>query len=229
MNTAASAAEETTKRLLAVRQGTQEAVGRGVEAVRSALDKLKARLSEVEQAVGKATQTVTDATAKMAEAYQGLTTLVEANLQRQVEAVKARYAQEQAALATSRQSEVARITESTQLLTAALTEQSTLRQQATTATLKLIDDESQARIAAAQPPGTDRAGARGQRPARREHDPRDQTADAGAGAHRVPAAHRCPQCRGQPPPLRGPAHRGAEAAARAVDRGAHPRDPSARG
>jgi phage-related minor tail protein len=44
--------------LEAVRQGTQEAVGRGIEAVHSALEKLKSRLGEVEQAVGKANQTV---------------------------------------------------------------------------------------------------------------------------------------------------------------------------
>jgi phage-related minor tail protein len=33
MNTAATTAEEIAKRLEAVRQGTQEAVGRGIEAV----------------------------------------------------------------------------------------------------------------------------------------------------------------------------------------------------
>ena len=40
MNTAATAAEEIAKRLEAVRQGTQEAVGRGIEAVHAALEKL---------------------------------------------------------------------------------------------------------------------------------------------------------------------------------------------
>jgi tape measure domain-containing protein len=153
MTTAATTAEEINRRLEAVRQGTQEAVGRGVEAVRTALDKLKSRLGEVDQAVAKASQAVTDATAKMAEAYQGLTGLVEANLQRQVEAIKTRYAQEQAALETSKQSEAAQIAQSTQLLTAALTEQTKLRQQATTDTLKLVDEESQARIAAARRQG----------------------------------------------------------------------------
>jgi tape measure domain-containing protein len=153
MTTAAATAEEIAKRLEAVRQGTQEAVGRGIEAVHAALEKLKSRLGEVEQAAGKASQTVNDATAKMAEAYKGLTALIEADLQRQVEAVKARYQQEQAALETSRQSEAALISKSTQLLTEALTQQATLRRQATTDTLKLIDDESSARIEAARRQG----------------------------------------------------------------------------
>lgn len=153
MNTAVTTAEEIAKRLEAVRQGTQEAVGRGVEALHSALEKLKSRLGEVEQAVGKANQTVNDATAKMAEAYKGLSAIVEANLLRQIEAVKARYQQEQSALETSKQSEAALITKATQLLTDALTQQTTLRRQATTDTLKLIDDESRARIEAARRQG----------------------------------------------------------------------------
>lgn len=157
MNTAASAAEEIAKRLEAVRQGTQEAVGRGIEAVHSALEKLKSRLGEVEQAVGKANQTVNDATAKMAEAYKGLPSIVEANLQRQVEAVKARYEQEKSALELSKQSEAALITKSTQLLTEALTQQTTLRRQATTDALKLIDDESRAKIEAARRDGQTQA------------------------------------------------------------------------
>lgn len=153
MNTAATTAEEIAKRLEAVRQGTQEAVGRGIEAVHTALERLKTRLGEVEQAVGKANQTVNDATAKMAEAYKGLTSIVEANLLRQIEAVKARYQQEQSALETTKQSEAALITRATQLLTDALTQQTTLRRQATTDTVKLIDDESRARIEAARRQG----------------------------------------------------------------------------
>jgi len=153
MNTAATTAEEIAKRLEAVRQGTQEAVGRGIEAVHTALERLKTRLGEVEQAVGKANQTVNDATAKMAEAYKGLTSIVEANLLRQIEAVKARYQQEQSALETTKQSEAALITKATQLLTDALTQQTTLRRQATTDTVKLIDDESRARVEAARRQG----------------------------------------------------------------------------
>ncbi|WHZ12164.1 MAG: Phage tail, tail length tape-measure protein H [Burkholderiaceae bacterium] len=149
MNTAATAAEETAKRLEAVRQGTQEAVGRGIEAVHGALEKLKGRLGEVEQSVGKAQATVTDATAKMAEAYKGLTAQVEAALAQQVLAVKNRYDQEKAELERTQQSETAKITKSTQLLTEALTQQTTLRRQATTDTLGLIDQESQARREAA--------------------------------------------------------------------------------
>ena len=149
MNTAATAAEEIAKRLEAVRQGTQEAVGRGIEAVHAALEKLKGRLGEVEQAVGKAQGVVNDATAKMAEAYKGFTAIVEANLQQQLLAVKTRYEQEKTALELSKQSEAAQITKSTQLLTEALTQQTTLRRQATTDTLGLIDQETQARKDAA--------------------------------------------------------------------------------
>lgn len=149
MNIAATAGEEIAKRLEAVRQGTQEAVGRGIEAVHAALEKLKSRLGEVEQAVGKAQGVVNDATAKMAEAYKGFTAIVEANLQTQITAVKARYEQEKAELERTQQSETAKITKSTQLLTEALTQQATLRRQATTETLGLIDQETQARKEAA--------------------------------------------------------------------------------
>ena len=149
MTTVANTAEEIARRLEAVRQGTQEAVGRGVEAVHAAVEKLKSRLGEVEQAVSRANGVVTDATAKMAEAYKGLTGVVEANLQKQVDAVKARYQQEQTALDLSKASEATQIAKSTQLLIDALTQQTTLRRQATTDTLKLIDEESAARIAAA--------------------------------------------------------------------------------
>lgn len=149
MNTAASAAEEIAKRLEAVRQGTQEAVGRGIEAVHGAVEKLKARLGEVEQAAGAASGTVNDATAKMAEAYKGFTALVEASLQQQVTAVKARFAQEQAELQTTRTTERERIVESTKNLSEALTQQATLRQQASTQVLQLIDAESTARREAA--------------------------------------------------------------------------------
>ncbi|WP_347252834.1 tape measure protein [Dokdonella sp.] len=153
MNTAASAAEEIAKRLEAVRQGTQEAVGRGIEAVHGAVEKLKARLGEVEQVAGAASSTVNDATAKMAEAYKGFTALVEASLQQQVTAVKARFAEEQAELQTTRTSEREKIVESTKNLSEALTQQATLRQQASTQTLQLIDAETNARREAAMRQG----------------------------------------------------------------------------
>ena len=150
MNTTAAAAEEIARRLEAVRQGTQEAVGRAVEAVHASLEKLKSRLGEVEQAANKANQTVNDALAKMGEAYKTLTGIVETNLQRQLDATKASYQQQQAALELSTQSEAALIAKSTQLLIDSLTQQTTLRRQATADTLKLIDDESHARIEAAR-------------------------------------------------------------------------------
>jgi tape measure domain-containing protein len=153
MNTAASAAEEVARRLEAVRQGTQEAMGRGVEAVHTALEKLKSRLGEVEQAVGKANQAVGDATGKMAEAYKGLGALVEAQLQRQSDALKAHHQQEQAALELKSQSETALIIQSTKLLADTLTQQSGLRRQASVETLRLIDEESRSRIEAARRDG----------------------------------------------------------------------------
>lgn len=153
MTTVATTAEEIAKKLEAVRQGTQEAVGRGVEAVHSAVEKLKSRLGEVEQAVTKANGVVTEATAKMAEAYKGFTAIVEADLQTQVSAVKDRFAQEQTALNLSKASEAAQISKSTLLLLDALTQQTNLRQKATTDTLKLIDDESKARLEAASKQG----------------------------------------------------------------------------
>ncbi len=149
MNTTAGATEEIARRLETVRQGTQEAVGRGVEAVHNALERLKSRLGEVEQGVSKASQTVSDATAKMADAYKGLTSIVDASLQQQVEAVKTRYQQEQAALEISRKSEGDKLAQSTALLLATLSQQTTLRQTATRETLRLIDAESQARRDAA--------------------------------------------------------------------------------
>ncbi len=153
MTTAATTAQEIAKKLEAVRQGTQEAVGRGIEAVHSAVEKLKSRLGEVEQAVTKANGVVTEATAKMAEAYKGLSSIVEANLQKQVDAVKTRYQQEQTALDQSSASQATQIAKSTLLLTDALTQQTTLRQKATADTLKLIDDESKARFEAASRQG----------------------------------------------------------------------------
>jgi phage-related minor tail protein len=157
MTTVANTAAEIAKRLEAVRQGTQEAVGRGVEAVHAAVEKLKSRLGDVEQAVAKANAVVTDATSKMAEAYKGLTAIIEANLQKQVDAVKARYQQEQAALDLSKQSESDKLAKSTQLLIEALAQQSTLRRQTLAETLKLLDDESKARIAEAARQGVTEA------------------------------------------------------------------------
>ena len=153
MNSAADAAAEIAKRLEAVRQGTQEAVGRGVEAVHGALEKLKGRIGEVEQAFNKAHSAVKDSTSQMAEAYKGLTTQVEQALQQQTLAVKRRFEQERAELENSRQSQEAILTKSTQLLTDALTQQTGMRQRATAETLRLVDAETNARIQAASREG----------------------------------------------------------------------------
>jgi tape measure domain-containing protein len=153
MNASAAGAEEIAKRLEAVRLGTQEAVTRGVDAVHAGLEKLKTRLGEVEAAFNKANGTVNDATAKMGEAFKGLTAQVEQGLQRQGEAVKRRYDQERAELENSRQSQEAVLTKSTALLADAMAQQTTLRQRATADTLRLIDQESGARIDAARRQG----------------------------------------------------------------------------
>ncbi len=150
MNQAASAAEEIAKRLEAVRLGTQEAVGRSLEAVHQAVEKLKSRLSEVEGAASKANQTINDSIAKIGESYKGLTALIEANLTQQMTAIRSRFEQEKQALELSKASERELIAKSTQLLTQSVTEQTTLRQKATADTLTLIDQESKARIDAAK-------------------------------------------------------------------------------
>ena len=113
--------------------------------------------------------------------------MVEANLQRQVDAVKARYQQEQSALDLSTASEATQIAKSTQLLTDALTQQTTLRRQATTDTLKLIDDESKARVQPLPSQGQTEAE-RSANVTRVENEilaTKRQT--HGAGRHRVPA------------------------------------------
>ena len=153
MNASAAGAEEIAKRLEAVRMGTQEAVTRGVDAVHAGLEKLKTRLGEVEAAFNKANGTVNDATSKMGEAFKGLTAQVEQGLQRQGEAVKRRYDQERAELENSRQSQEAVLTKSTALLADAMTQQTALRQRATSDTLRLVDQESGARVEAARRQG----------------------------------------------------------------------------
>jgi tape measure domain-containing protein len=109
MTSAATAAEEIAKRLEAVRQGTQEAMGRGIEAVHATLEKLKSRLGEVEQVANKAQTTVTDAVAKMGAAYSGLTQIIQSHVQQQIAAITARYQQEETALDNSSKSQAAKI------------------------------------------------------------------------------------------------------------------------
>ncbi len=150
MNTAASAAEEIARRLEAVRQGTQEAVGRAIETVHASVEKLKTRLGEVESAANKANQTINDGLSKLGESYKGLTVLVEANLAQQLTAVQKRYDQELTALNLAKLSEAQSIAKSTELLTQSLSQQTQLRQQATQQTLALIERESQARLEAAK-------------------------------------------------------------------------------
>jgi len=153
MNAAGDTAEAIAKRLDAVRQGTQEAVGRGVEALRDTLGKLNSRIGEVEKSINEANGVVNSATAGMAQAYQALTDDVDSAMSAQIAAVVARFDAEKQALELSSQSQRIKITEATELLTDSLKEQTQLREQANQDTLRLIDDESQARLDAAQRQG----------------------------------------------------------------------------
>jgi len=153
MTAAGDTAEAIAKRLDAVRQGTQEAVGRGVEALRDTLGKLNTRIGEVEKTISQANGVISSATANMAQAYKTLTDDVAAAMTEQVDAVKARFEAEKAELELSNQSQKTKIREATELLTESLNEQTQLRQQASDETLRLIDEESQARIEAASRQG----------------------------------------------------------------------------
>ena len=95
--------------------------------------KLKSRLGEVEQAVGNP-RCGQRRHRKMAEAYKGLTTIVEASLAQQLQAVKNRYDQEKSGTGAYPAVRNRQDRKSTQLLTEALTQQATLRRQATTET-----------------------------------------------------------------------------------------------
>jgi tape measure domain-containing protein len=150
MNQAAGAAAEITRRLEAVRLGSQEAVGRSLEAVHQALEKLKSRLTEVEAAAAKANQTVNDSIAKIGESYKGLTAAIESSLQQQTAAVQARYEQEKQALEQSKASEQQLIVQSTQLLAQSIAEQILLLQKATADKQALLEQESTARLDAAR-------------------------------------------------------------------------------
>ncbi len=157
MDSAASAAEEINRRLQAVQQGTQEAVGRGVEAVHGALEKLNGRISQIEAAASKAQQVVSDAVSKMAASYQGLTGLIQSGLDAQLAAVQRSADAQKAALESSNASQALSIAKGTEILTTSLSQQTQLRQQATTQTLALIEQESHARLDAASREGASQA------------------------------------------------------------------------
>ena len=148
--TAAASAEEMARRLEAVRQGTQEAVGRGIEAIDATLNKLKSQITAIEQVVTAAQQGATQAISGITEAYQGLTGIVDATLQQQLASTQAHVAQKQVLLEQSNASEAKLIKETTQLVVDSVQQQSDLRAQALTDTLSLIEQEGQARRVAAQ-------------------------------------------------------------------------------
>jgi tape measure domain-containing protein len=148
--TAAASAEEMARRLEAVRQGTQEAVGRGIEAIDATLNKLKSQITAIEQVVTAAQQGATQAISGITQAYQGLTGIVDATLQQQLASTQAHYAQKQVLLEQSSASEAQLIKQTTQLLVESVQQQSDLRAQALTDTLRLIEQEGQARRVAAQ-------------------------------------------------------------------------------
>jgi phage-related minor tail protein len=118
MTTAATTAEEIAKSWRPCARAPKK---RSVGALRRFTPQWKSSnpvWARSNRAVTKAQQViVTDATAKMAEAYKGLTAMVQANLQKQVDAVKTRYQQEQTALDLSSASQATQIAKSTLLLT----------------------------------------------------------------------------------------------------------------
>ena len=79
MNTAATAAEEIAKRLEAVRQGTQEAVGRGIEAVHAALENSSPGSARSNRPSARPNQWSTTPPPN-GRGLQGLMSIVEANL-----------------------------------------------------------------------------------------------------------------------------------------------------
>jgi phage-related minor tail protein len=131
MNTVANAAEEINRRLTAVRQGAQEAVGRGVETVNAAVEKLHTRLGEVETTINKAHQTVTESVGKMAESYKGLSALIQASLDAQTTAIVRHAEAQKTTLEQSTVSQAAAMAKTTEILTSSLNTQTQLRQQAT--------------------------------------------------------------------------------------------------
>ena len=150
MNQAAAAAEEIAKRLAAVRQGTQEAVGRGIEALGQAMTKLDQQIKEVEQAANKATQTINQTATAIAASYQQLLAVAQSTLQQKLTLEQQHYQQSLAAFDQANLSERQKIAETAQLQADSLTRQTQLRRDATTEALKLIDQEFQSRKAAAE-------------------------------------------------------------------------------
>jgi tape measure domain-containing protein len=149
----AGSAEEISKRMEAVRQGTQEAIGRGSEAVHAALQKLGTRLSALDQQLNQSRQTANESLARMAEGYKGLTEQVSRDTQTQTEAIRVRYQSEASEQSLAALKETERIQQSTTLLSQSLTQQGEMRRVATLETLRLLDEESIARRAAASQQG----------------------------------------------------------------------------
>jgi tape measure domain-containing protein len=149
MNQAATAAEEIAKRLAAVRQGTQEAVGRGIEALGQAMTKLDQQIKEIEQAATKATQTINQTAGAMAQSYQELITVAQSALQQKLTLEQQHYQQSLAALDQASLSERQKIAETAQLQADTLTQQTQLERDASIEALRLIDQEFQAKKSAA--------------------------------------------------------------------------------
>lgn len=149
MNQAATAAEEIAKRLAAVRQGAQEAVGRGIEALGQAMTKLDQQIKEIEQAATKATQSINQTAGAMAQSYQQLITVAQSTLQQKLTLEQQHYQQSLAALDQASLSERQKIAETAQLQADSLTRQAQLERDAIAEKLRLVDQEFQTRKAAA--------------------------------------------------------------------------------
>ncbi len=149
MDQAAAAAEEIAKRLQAVRQGTQEAIARGAESVTAALGQLDRQVGQVETRANQANQAIDQALGRLASSYAGLSDLAGAALGRALAAEQERHTKALDALNAVGIAERQRIIESGELLADSLKRQTALQQQATRESLRLIDQEANARRTAA--------------------------------------------------------------------------------
>lgn len=157
MNASGMTAQEISRNLEAVRQGTQEAVGRGLEAVSGAIQKLGSQITEVDQRIGQLQSTVSQTTSRMASAYSVLISQVSEQLMQQLSAVTNFYAQKKNLLDLHHQSEVLLITQSTQLLSQSIKDQVALKRSALTQTLSIMNEEALIRRQVAERQGANDA------------------------------------------------------------------------
>lgn len=109
-----------------------------------------AALTKVQQALDQAKSDATAAATGIGDAYASMSEGVAGALEDQVAAIKSRYEQERDELESSSASRREKISEGARLLAEALAEETAARAAATAETLRLIDEESAARIRAVE-------------------------------------------------------------------------------